>query len=237
MIWRRDSIDRHCIRRTRDCTHRRVWRRPVESGLEWRFAMSKFKSGRPTSNRWGNLLLQAAALAALIVPLIASMPAFADARTAADFAVTTCRSIVDDPAKADAMAREQNWTAVAVPQDAVNAKGLKSVSAWMTDRGGGKFTITSGAGSLLDGATSDANVCMVVFPPGTILPRDTFFGVLSAAGLDLEPQTNMTFPQVNMEVFKIKTSGPAIHLLQVTSLHNGNVVAVQMISAPQPDAP
>jgi hypothetical protein len=92
---------------------------PRDSGLALlkaaseRSAMSKLKSDRPTSKRSGNLLLQAAAPAALIVPLIASTPAFADVRTAAEFAVTTCRSIVDDPAVADAMAREQNWTVVA----------------------------------------------------------------------------------------------------------------------------
>jgi hypothetical protein len=76
---------------------------------------------------------------------------------------------------------------------------------------------------------------MILFP-GMTLPRDAFFGALSAA-LDLEPQTNMTFPHVHMEVFKIKTSGPAIHLLQLTSLDNGNVAAMQMISVAQPDAP
>jgi hypothetical protein len=182
------------------------------------------------------VLLQAVAAAALIVPLIAGMPAFADVRTAADFAVTTCRSIVDDPAKADAMAREQNWTAVVVPQDAAHAKGLKSVSTWTMDRGRDKFMITTGTGSPPDGAAGDTKVCMVMFP-GMNFPRDAFFGVVSAAALDLEPQTTMTFPHVHMEVFKIKASGPAIHLLQLTSLDNGTVAAMQMISVPQPDAP
>jgi hypothetical protein len=209
-----------------------------ESSLEWMLAMSNLKPDRPTSNRSRNLLLQAVAFAAPIVPLIASMPAFGDVRTAADFALTTCRSIVDDPAKADAMAREQNWTVVAVPQDPAKAKELKSVSAWTTDRGGEKFMISASIGSPPDGATGDINTCMVVFR-GMTLPRDAFFGVLSAAGLDLEPQANMTvqFPHGNMEVFKFKTSGPAIHLLQLTSLDNGNVAAMQMIRAPQPDAP
>jgi hypothetical protein len=95
--------------------------------------------------------------------------------------------------------------------------------------------ITTGIGSPPYGATGDSSICAITFL-GMTLPRDAFFGVLSAA-LDLEPQTNMTFPHVNMEVFTRKTSGPAIHLLQLTSLDNGNVVAMQMISVPQPDAP
>jgi hypothetical protein len=192
--------------------------------------MSELKSHRSTSSRSKNLMSRAVGTAALAFPLIASAPASAGALTAAEFAVTTCRSVMGEVAKADALAKEQEWTAI--PQRPVNANGLKSISTWAAARGDDKFTITVGTVSIA-GASGDSNSCTVMFP-GMKLPRDAFFGALSAV-LDLKPQANMTFPQAHLEVFKIKTSGPAKQLLLASS-GNGDVVMIQMIAVQIPDA-
>jgi hypothetical protein len=192
--------------------------------------MSESKSHRSTSSQLKTLMSRAAGTAGLVFPLIASAPASAGVSTTAEFVVTTCRSVMGDVAKADALAKEQDWTAV--PQRPVNVNGLKSISTWTAARGDDKFTITVGTVSVA-GASGDSNSCAVMFP-GTKFSRDALFGALSAV-LELKPQANMTFPQAHLEVYKIKASGPATQLLLASSA-NGDVIMIQMIAVQTPDA-
>lgn len=190
-----------------------------------------------SSTRSQNLMFRAAAPAALLLPLIASVPASADPSPAAEYAVTTCRSILEDPAKVEAVAKEQNWTAKPnpPPRAGLNTNGLKVTSSWVASRGDDKFMIEIASGPV-PGTIGDSNVCTFTFP-GAKLPRSDFFGVLSAA-LQLKLLLTATLAQgQTMEMFEIKTSWPAKQMLQLVSLTDGNVVGMNMMAVQTPDAP
>ena len=191
--------------------------------------MSELKSDGPAFSRSRRAIAQAVGTAALVFPLIASPPASAGAVTAAEFAVTTCRDIIADPAKADAVANEQSWTAM--PHGAIHTNGLKSLSTWSATRSDGNFVITIGTAATA-GSSGDSTSCVVSFS-SMKLPRAAFLDALSGV-LDLKPEANMTFPQGHIEAFEIKTSGPAKQLLLASS-GNGDVTMVQMIAMQLPD--
>jgi hypothetical protein len=50
-----------------------------------------------------------------------------------------------DPVKADAVAKEQNWTAM--PHGPIHTDGLKSISTWRASRGDDNFVITIASGT------------------------------------------------------------------------------------------
>jgi hypothetical protein len=186
------------------------------------------------SNRSKSLLFGAVLPAALLLPLLAGSPALADAMTSAEFALATCRNAVGDLTKVDAMAQEGNWTAAPEAAAGGQAKGFKLRSAWNVTKGDDRFFVMTGTGEV-PGTAGDSTVCMVMFP-GMQLQRNPFFGVMSAA-LELKPQADVTFPQGHMEMFEIKSDGPAKQILQLMSLNDGNVMMASMVAMPVPATP
>jgi hypothetical protein len=191
------------------------------------------------SKRTEYLLLSAFLLTALLCSLIGGAPASANSTTSAEFTVATCRDAMDDLAKVDAMAQERNWTNA--PGDFSGAQNnvFKLRSAWTVTQGEDKFVVATGL-SQIGGNIGTGNLCMVMFP-GVKVHRDEFFKTMSAA-MELKPTANMTLPQGRMEMFEIKSAGPATLIVQMMSLNDGNIMMTSMGSmnvppSPQPAAP
>jgi hypothetical protein len=190
------------------------------------------------SNRTENLLPSAFLPAALLCSLIGGAPAFANSTTSAEFTVATCRDAMDDLAKVDAMAQERNWTTA--PGDFSSAQNnvFKLRSAWTITQGEDRFVVATGL-SQIGGNIGTGNLCMVMFP-GVKVHRDEFFDTMSAA-MELKPMANMTLPQGRMEMFEIKSAGPAKLLWREFGTWNnarqprdhvdGNVQAFQALNA------
>jgi hypothetical protein len=190
------------------------------------------------SHRTKNLLLGAFLPAALLCPLIGSVPALANSTTAAEFTIATCRGAMDDLAKVDAIAQEKNWTAAPGDLAAAQNNLIKIRSAWKVTQGEDQFLVATGL-SQVGGTVGTGNLCMVVFPgfpPGMKVQRDAFYNAMAAA-MELKPMANMTLPQGRMEMFEIKSSGPGKQILQLISLNDGDIVMSGMLSMNVPASP
>jgi hypothetical protein len=116
-----------------------------------------------------------------------------NSKSAAEFTLTTCLAAMDDLAKVEVMARENNWTnkTPLMPVD----KFTNSLSVWEVMQGENKFTVMISVRVLhmLDKAgvpnvpLPPIKVCAVSFP-GKNVKRDDFFNSISAS-VDLTPMT------------------------------------------------
>jgi hypothetical protein len=125
-------------------------------------------------------------------PLVLARPA--DARSVADFVLTTCLSAVADPAAIDVMAREHGWVrAPSVPGRGVPVRQPR----WRVD---GFFVTmwTPGDGS----GNPDVPACFVLIRPSRLVKRDAFFDAISAA-LDLRPYKDTTYSNLRQEMYEI----------------------------------
>jgi hypothetical protein len=122
-----------------------------------------------------------------------------NSKSAAEFTLTTCLAAMDDLAKVEVMAWENNWTnkTPLMPAD----KFQSSQSAWEVMQGENKFTVMIGVRvlTMLDKAgvpnvarlgdlpVPPIKVCTVSFP-GKNVKRDNFFNSISAS-VELTPMT------------------------------------------------
>jgi hypothetical protein len=169
--------------------------------------------------------------AALLLTVIGSTPALADARTSAEFALATCRGALDDLGTVDALARANNWAAA--PEGALGPESpvVKLRSTWAVTQGEDKFLVATGTG-VIAGTSGESNLCLVMFPDRKP-QRKAFFDVMSA-GLALKPALDATFPTGHMEIYEIKGGGPRKLILQLISSADGNVMMASMASLDVP---
>jgi hypothetical protein len=121
-----------------------------------------------------------------------------NSKSAAQFTLTTCLAAMDDLAKVEVMARENNWTnSPLISAD----KFENSLSAWEVMQGENKFTVMIGVQvlTMLDKAgvpnvarlgdlpVPPIKFCFVSFP-GKNVKRDEFFNSISAS-VELTPMT------------------------------------------------
>jgi hypothetical protein len=139
-------------------------------------------------------------------------------KSVAQFTLTTCLSAMDDLAKVEVMARENNWINKTPPISADKFKN--SLSAWEVMQGGNKFTVmiwvqvltmldkagVPDVARLGDLPLPPIKVCAVSFP-GKNVKRDDFFNSVSAS-VELTPVTLQEPPpalQEKMYAYEIKS--------------------------------
>ena len=118
-----------------------------------------------------------------------------NSKSAAEFTLTTCLAAMDDLAKVEVMARENNWTNRTPPISSALSKHIKSQSVWEVMHGENKFTLMISVQVLhmLDKAgvpnvpLPPIKVCAVSFP-GKNVKRDDFFNSISSS-VELTPVT------------------------------------------------
>ena len=116
----------------------------------------------------------------------------------AEFTLTTCLAAMDDLAKVEVMARENNWTNKTPPISAAMSKIANSISMWEVTQGDDKFTVTIWVGI---GAGPPRKVCAVHFP-GKV-KREDFLNLISAS-VELTFMSDTRFPQRRSETYEIK---------------------------------
>jgi len=130
-------------------------------------------------------------------PEVDRTPALADSKSSAEFTLTTCLAAMDDLAKVEVMARENNWTNKTPPISAAMSKIANSLSTWEVTQGDDKFTVTI----WVDVSGPPLNVCAVHFP-GKV-KREDFLNLISAS-VELTFMSDTRFPQRRSETYEIK---------------------------------
>jgi hypothetical protein len=161
--------------------------------------------------------------------LTASVPALADSKSAAEFTLTTCLAAMDDPAKVEVMARENNWTNKTLPIPAALSKFINSKSTWEVMQGDNKFTVT-----IFVNAPDSLKVCDVAFPVKNV-KREEFFNSISAS-VALTFMADARFPQRRFEVYEIKSDRTNKLRLNIQSQDDDTVdsaIVAEMRTPPQ----
>jgi hypothetical protein len=153
--------------------------------------------------------------------LAASAPALADSKSAAAFVLETCLAAMDDLAKVELVARENNWTAKSSANAAATSKFIKSRSMWEVANGEDRFTVMIWT-MLLGESVAPLNVCMVMFP-GKNVNREEFFNLISASA-ELTFMSDTRFPQKRGEMYEIKSDRPNKLVLNMMSQTDGTLI-------------
>jgi tetratricopeptide (TPR) repeat protein len=130
-------------------------------------------------------------------PEVDRAPALADSKSSAEFTLTTCLAAMDDLAKVEVMARENNWTNKTPPISAAISKIANSLSTWEVTQGDDKFTVTI----WVDVSGTPRKVCAAHFP-GKV-KREDFLNLISAS-VELTFMSDTRFPQRRSETYEIK---------------------------------
>ena len=171
-------------------------------------------------------IVNRALVAALCVA--ASVPALADSKSAAEFTLTTCLAAMDDLAKVEGMARENNWTNKTLPIPAALSKFINSQSTWEVMQGDNKFTMTIFVNS------DSLKVCDVAFPVKNV-KREEFFNSISAS-VELTFMADARLPQRRFEVYEIKSDRTNKLRLNIQSQDDDTVssaIVAEMRTPPQ----
>jgi hypothetical protein len=132
-----------------------------------------------------------------------------NSKSAAEFTLTSCLAAMDDLAKVEVMARENNWTNKTPPISANMSKFTNSLSAWEVMQDENKLTVMiwvqvptmlDKAGNVVrlgDPPVPPIKICAVSFP-GKNVKRDDFFNSISAS-VELTPVTLQEPPPAMQE--------------------------------------
>jgi hypothetical protein len=138
----------------------------------------------------------------LVCSMIGGATALADSKSSAEFTLATCLPAMDDLARVEVLAKENNWT----DKTPANAGGkfIKSLSMWEVMQGEDKFTLQIWVNQLEN--FSPLNVCGILFA-GMNVKREEFFDFISASvELELKSDTQI---QTRNELYEIKRHGVA----------------------------
>ena len=155
-----------------------------------------------------------------------SAAALADPKSAAEFALKTCLPAMDDLAKVEAMARENNWLTLP-PNPAVNPKFTVSKSRW---RANGFFVST------WIWVNGNSPHCVAV-PPSKTITRDEFFNAISAS-VELKLVSDKTLGELRIETYEIRSDGRGKVHFSLASTRDGGVSSVMFyrVSTSEPAA-
>jgi hypothetical protein len=151
-------------------------------------------------------------------------------KSVAEFTLTTCLAAMNDPAKVELMARENNWTNKTAPVSAAMSKIMKSESSWEVMQGEKKFTLIIWAHA----SGPPLKECALSFL-GTNVKRDDFFNSI-AASAELTFVVDSRFPQRRSESYEIKSDLPNKLMLTIMSRSDGTVFSA-MVSERTPQRP
>jgi hypothetical protein len=140
-----------------------------------------------------------------------------NSKSAAEFTLTTCLAAMDDLAKVEVMARENNWTVKTLPIAATLSKFINSRSRWEVMQGENKFIVTI----WVRVSDSPLKVCEVSFP-GKNVKREDFFNSISAS-VELTFMADTRFPQSRSEAYEIKSDRTNKLMLNIQSQNDGTL--------------
>jgi len=150
-------------------------------------------------------------------PEVDRAPALADSKSSAEFTLTTCLAAMDDLAKVEVMARENNWTNKTPPISAAMSKIANSISTWEVTQGDDKFTVTI----WVDVSGPPRKVCAVHFP-GKV-QREDFLNLISAS-VELTFMSDTRFPQRRSEAYEINSDRTNKLVLNIMSQSEGTLM-------------
>jgi hypothetical protein len=141
-----------------------------------------------------------------------------NSNSAAEFTLTTCLAAMDDLAKVELMARENNWTNKTPPISAALSKFINSQSIWEVMQGESKFIVMI----WVNVSGPPLKVCAASFP-GKNVKRDDFFNSISAS-LELTFMADTRFPQRRSEAYEIKSDRTNKLVLNIMSQSDGTLI-------------
>jgi len=163
-----------------------------------------------------------------VFALNATSPALGDGKSAAEFALKTCLPAMDDLAKVEVMARENNWfrhpplTFTFI--DPKLSEMLKSQTRWSATYAGRTFSVITGT-----------NEIAKIFPYCDIgindiyvhnnISRDEFFAAISAS-LELKLVSDGTYVPLRIEYYEVKTGTYDKVHISIKSLLDGRMTGV-----------
>jgi PDZ domain len=175
-------------------------------------------------------LLRAMLPCALVCSLIGGSTALADSKSSAEFTLATCLAAMDDLARVEVLAKENNWADKTPANSAAMSKFLKSQSTWEVTQGEDKFIVATGV--YQSGENSPArNVCTVLFP-GKNVNREEFFNLISTS-VELTFKSDTRFPQTRGELYGIKSDRTDGLGLYITSRSDGTLISAVFQEMPR----
>ena len=136
---------------------------------------------------------------------------------------------MDDPAKVEAIAREHNWTTVALEETLrEKARGImSSLSAWEVMQGEDRFLVSVSTMMF----TPPLNFCSVSFLSKNV-NRDEFFNVISASAEVTLIRENKR-PRGLMQNYEIKSDRGNRLMLTILSTSDGTVMGSDIQELPR----
>jgi hypothetical protein len=200
--------------------------------LQWRLLLVAASATTPRTprGRQGALVVLLAACSAL-VSVFFGLPAHADSKSAAEFTLKMCSDAMDDFAKVEATARDNNWQVLSQPIPPSLNKYMRARSMWTVRQGDETYGV-----SIWENLTGEQQklparkVCAVSFPNKTV-KRDEFFNLASAA-MDLTFAADTRMPQMRTERYEINRYHPNKVDFSITSTLDGIVSMVLMMEMP-----
>jgi hypothetical protein len=164
----------------------------------------------------------------------ASAPAFADSKSSAEFMLTTCLAAMDELAKVEVIAQENNWTTKTPANGAAMSKFVKSVSIWEVMQGEDKFTVAILVTQMGENIPP-RTVCSVLFPSKNV-KREEFFNWISAS-----VELTFRFSRHGGELYELKSDRTNKLMLAIQSQSDGTVTGAVLEAtlgfAPRQTAP
>jgi len=152
--------------------------------------------------------------------LAASLPALADSKSAAEFALKTCLPAMDDLSKVEVMAREGNWLTFP-SRPATDSKLFASKSARRVN----KLLVST----WINEKSGNAPHCFVGMLGDKSISRDEFFNAISAS-VELQFVSDETRGQLRIESYNIKSDGPSKVQLLLAAQLDGTMSSVMFCS-------
>jgi hypothetical protein len=152
-----------------------------------------------------------------------------NSKSAAEFTLTTCLAAMDDLAKVEVMARENNWTNKTPTLSAALSKTMTSRSLWEVMQGENKFTVV-----IWINAANLLKSCDVAFPVKNV-KREEFLNSI-VASMELTLMADERLAERRFEVYEIRSDRTPRLRLNIVSQNDGTVgsaIVSEMQTPPQ----